>query len=181
MLAELRADARRLREFKRRGFPWYVLESLLFENGYQAVVLYRFGHWFKRRGIPLFGPACARLALLLTGADIAPGAEIGPGLLIAHGSGLVIGDRVRIGAGATLLHQVTLGAPSVERKEEMPVLGDGVFVAAGAYVIGGVRVGDGAFVGAKAMVTRDVPAGARVVAEIPVRVIPGEAPAADAG
>ena len=53
VLANLRADTRRLREIKTKAFPWYVVESLLFENGYQAVVLHRIAHWFKKRRIIL--------------------------------------------------------------------------------------------------------------------------------
>ena len=57
MWDNLRADTRRLREIKSKPAPWYVLESLLFENGYQAVVLHRLAHWFKSRGVPVLGPA----------------------------------------------------------------------------------------------------------------------------
>src|SRR3990167_3371878 len=101
MLTNLREDTRRLREIKSKPFPWYVFESLLFENGYQAVVLYRMANWFRSHHVPVLGPFLARLALFLTGADIAPGATIGPGLMVAHGVGLVIGNQVRIGAHAT--------------------------------------------------------------------------------
>ena len=83
MLDNLRRDTRRLREIKTKPFPFYVIESLLFENGYQAVVSYRLASWFKHRGIPLFGPLFARLGLFSTGVDISPGAGIGPGLLTA--------------------------------------------------------------------------------------------------
>ena len=90
MFDNLRADTRRLREIKTKPFPWYVLESLLFETGYQAVVLHRLAHWFRSRGIPVFGPALARYNQFLTGVDIAPQAVIGPGLRIAHGTGIVV-------------------------------------------------------------------------------------------
>ena len=78
MFDNLKRDTRRLREIKTKPFPFYVLESLLFENGYQAVVAYRLASWFKHRGIPLFGPLFARLGLLFTGVDISPGADIDP-------------------------------------------------------------------------------------------------------
>ena len=171
MLDNLRADTRRLREIKRRRFPWYVLESLLFENGYQAVVLYRFAHWFKSRGIPVLGPLFARLSLFLTGVDIAPAAVIGPGLLISHGTGLVIGDRVRIGSGAALLHQVTIGSPSSRRIEEMPTLGDDVFVGAGSRLIGSITIGHGVFIGVNAVVTQDVPDRSKVVTTAGIEVV----------
>jgi len=163
VLENLKEDTRRLREIKSKRFPWYVIESLLFENGYQAVVLHRFAHWFRSRGIPVVGPLVARISLWLTGADIAPEARLGPGLRIAHGVGLVIGNRARVGARATLLHQVTLGAPSTRRVAEMPRIGDDVFIAAGARLIGGITVGDRVFVGANTVVTRDVPSDAKVV------------------
>ena len=39
----------------------------------------------------------------------------------------------------------------------MPVLGDRVFVGAGAKIIGGVNVGSDVLIGANALVTRDIP------------------------
>ncbi len=172
MFDNLRADTRKLRLIKKKSFPWYVIESLLFENGYQAVVLYRLASWFKRHGIPFFGPALARLSLFLNGVDVSPGARIGPGLMIVHGVGLVIGDHARIGADAMLLQQVTIGASRYERRDRMPTLGDNVFVAAGARVIGGIEIGDGVFIGANAVVTQDVPSNSRVVVDAPIRIEP---------
>ncbi len=173
MPSNLAEDTRRLREIKSKPFPWYVLESLLFENGYQAVVLHRIAHWFRSRGIPVLGPLFARLSLFLTGVDIAPEAVIGPGFRIAHGNGLVIGNKARIGARATLLHRVTIGAPSTRRRGEMPTVGDDAFIAAGACLIGGIEVGDRVFIGVNTLVAEDVPSDAKVTqqgrAEIEVR------------
>lgn len=178
MFDTLKEDTRRLREIKSKSFPWYVLESLLFENGYQAVILHRIAHWFRSRKVPVLGPFFARLSLFLTGVDIAPEATIGPGFRIAHGVGLVIGNKTGIGSGATLLHQVTIGAPSTRRIDQMPQLGDDVFVAAGARLIGGITVGDRVFIGANTVLTRDVPSDAKVAnaaeAQIEVRTPPTE-------
>jgi len=172
MWDNLRADTRRLREIKTKPAPWYVVESLLFENGYQAVVLHRLAHWFKAHRIPVFGPAIARYSHFLTGVDIAPAAKIGPGLRIAHGTGIVIGNAVEIGAGCLLMHGVTLGAPTLSRIGDMPKLGDRVTVGAQASVIGPVAVGDDAFIGAHALVTRDVPAGCRVTVKVELEMRP---------
>ena len=170
MLANLRRDTQRLREIKKKRFPFYVLESLLFENGYQAVVLYRLAAWFKHRRIPVLGPLFARLGLWLTGVDIAPGAVIGPGLMISHGIGLVIGNRACLGEDVTLLHQVTLGAPSNRRIGDMPKVGDRVFIGAGAKLIGGIEIGDDVFIGVNAVVTRNIPAGSKVVTKAGIAV-----------
>jgi serine O-acetyltransferase len=149
-----------------------LVEALLFDNGFQAVVLHRLAHWCRSRRIPVLGPALGRITSLLTGAEISPRAEIGPGLMISHGRGLVVGGWSRIGANATLLHDVTVGGPSSERVREMPRLGDNVFVGAGARVIGGITVGDDVFIGVNAVVAQDIPAGARVLSAAGVTVKP---------
>jgi serine O-acetyltransferase len=172
MLDNLREDTRRLRMIKRKPFPWYVVESLLFENGYQAVVLHRVAHWFKSRRIPVLGPFFARLNQFLTGVDISPGAVIGPGLLISHGWGIVIGGYARIGRNAILLHQVTIGSPDPSRIEAMPVIGDNAFIGAGAKVIGPLTVGDDVFIGVNSIVARDVPSGSRVLCKAGIEVSP---------
>jgi len=58
-------------------------------------------------------------------------------------------------------HQVTLGGRDLT--SAAPCLEDGVYVGAGAKVLGGVRIGRGATVGANAVVTKDVPPGMTVV------------------
>ena len=176
MLDNLRHDTRRLLAIKSKPFPWYVVESLLFETGYQAVVLHRLAHWFKSRGVPALGPAVARLNQFLTGVEIGPAATIGPGLMIVHGQGIVVGGYARIGRNATLLQQVTIGSPSPDHRERMPTIGDDVFIGAGAKVIGAITIGDGSFIGVNAVVAQDVPPGSRVVVRGGVEVRPAEAP-----
>ena len=178
MLDNLRHDTRRLRLIKSKPFPWYVLESLLFETGYQAVVLHRMASWCKRHHLPVLGPAIARFNQFLTGVEIGPGAQIGPGLMIVHGEGTVVGGYARIGSNAILLHQVTIGSADYGHREAMPVIGDDVFIGAGAKVIGGIVVGDGAFIGVNAVVSQDVPAGSRVVVRGGVEVTPRRDPPA---
>lgn len=173
MLPNLRRDAARLVENAPGKPPFRALvEGLLFDNGFQAVVLYRLARWFKVRRIPFFGPALARLNQFVTGVEISPSAAIGPGLRISHGTGLVVGGYARIGADALLLHGVTLGSPSSERVEEMPILEDRVFVGAGAAIIGRVTIGAGSFIGAHAVVTRDVPPASRVLTRAGIDVAP---------
>lgn len=104
------------------------------------------------------------------GAEIYELTPIGKGLHIAHGgcivihSGAVLGDNVSISQG------VTVGQTLRDGKVLLPVIGNNVYLAPGAKVIGGVHVGDDVAVGANAVVTHDVPSGA-VVAGVPARVL----------
>lgn len=158
----LSQDYARLAEYRQRRSLVFLLELLLFDNGFQAVVLHRIAHGLKRLGLPLLGPAVARTNLFLTGVDINPRAELGPGLVISHGVGLVIGADVVVGRNALLHHQVTLGAPTVGRIDRCPRLGDDVVLGAGAKLFGDVEVGSGSFIGAGVVLTESVPAGSKV-------------------
>ena len=44
----------------------------------------------------------------------------------------------------------------------MPVVGDNLYVGAGARLIGAIKVGDNVIIGANAVVTRDVPSDTRL-------------------
>ena len=126
-----------------------------------ALILYRLSHKIWRSGMRTPAEIVWRLNYFLTGADIHPGAEIAGGLRLTHTAGLVIGHGVKIGANVTLLHGVTLGGSSRGFFDEtftdgFPQIGDGAKIAAGAKVLGPVRVGKGCFVGANAVVARDL-------------------------
>lgn len=155
---------------------------MLFSDGTTCQLLYRVTQFCQRRrwSIPAF--LLYRLNAALGHAVIGRGAEFGAGLVILHSFGIVINTEVRAGRNLVLEHGVTLGA----EKGQCPVLGDDVFIGAGAKILGPVRVGSRVKVGANAVVVHDVPDGATVVG-IPARVVRlnGErvspAPATDVG
>ena len=60
------------------------------------------------------------------------------------------------------MQQATIGAKD-PTDTSAPIIGDDVYIGAGARVLGDVRIGDRVVVGANAVVTRDVPAGSTVV------------------
>jgi serine O-acetyltransferase len=138
----------------------------------RAMLWFRFGSWCKQKGIPLLPGWVQRYIFRNFGLEISPGADIGGGLYIAHPVGTVIAVK-RMGRNCSIIAAVTLG---MRNSWEFPEIGDGVFIGAGARVLGGIHVGDGARVGANAVVLHDVPAGATVVG-IPARVKGVDAPA----
>lgn len=153
------------------------LEVVVCYPGFQALIFHRLSHRLWRRGWRLLGRLVSQIGRLATGIEIHPAAVIGRDLFIDHGMGVVIGETSEIGDGVTLYHGVTLGgvAPSIDSHNQRntkrhPTLKDGVIVGSGAQVLGPITVGRNARIGANAVVTKDVPAGATMVG-IPARAI----------
>jgi serine O-acetyltransferase len=141
--------------------PCTILKTLL-TDGTFAMITYRLMQASQRcRLVPL-----AMLLNKLTPCIIGRSADFGPGFVLIHSQGVVINTGVRGGSNVLIEHQVTIGA----EKQQAPVLGDDVFIGAGAKILGAVRIGNHVKIGANAVVTKDVPDGATVVG-IPARVI----------
>ena len=125
---------------------------------------------YQRAGASGFGAKMAvlrhRFWSVVTGADIPLSCNIAGGLLIPHPNGIVIHPDAEIGPNCLLFQQVTIG----EAEGGVPKLGGHVDVGAGARLIGPISIGDHAKIGANAVVTSDVPAGATAVG-IPARIV----------
>ena len=139
---------------------------MLLNDGSLAQVLFRSMSFCQRHRLTVFSAVLYRLNAFLTGATIGRNADLGPGFVILHSIGVVINTNVRAGRNLVLYHGVTLGA----EHSGVPVLGDDVYIGAGAKIIGGVRIGSNVRIGANAVVTKDLPDGATAIG-IPARVI----------
>ncbi len=104
------------------------------------------------------------------GISISSRSKVGAGLYIGHFGGIVVNHGAVIGDNCNLQQGVTLGKANRGARVGAPVIGNNVFIGAGAKIIGRIHVGDGAAIGANAVVTKDVPAGA-AVAGVPARVV----------
>ena len=114
----------------------------------------------------LAGRIASRWWRSVPGLDLS-GTEIGPGLFVSHGQCTILSAE-RIGANCQVHQGVTVGWDY--RGDRRPIIGDDVFIGAGAKVLGAITIGDKARIGANAVVVCDVPAGATAVG-IPARVI----------
>jgi len=104
-------------------------------------------------------PIISRVYMTFLGCDISLG--LPKTVFLPHPYGIVIHSHAKIGNDVVIGHQVTLGGRDLTLAA--PNIEDGVYLGAGAKLLGGVRIGRGATVGANAVVTKDVPAGATVV------------------
>ncbi len=131
----------------------------------RAMAWFRFGSWCKQNHIPFFSGFSQRWIYQHYGLEIVVGADIGGGLYIAHPIGTVIAPK-RMGRNCSVIAAVTIG---MRNKWAFPVIGDEVFIGAGARVLGEICIGDKAVIGANAVVINDIPAGATAVG-IPARI-----------
>jgi len=162
ILGDLRAKAAWCYQDER---PRALLKVLL-TDGTFAMVFYRMMQRARRYRLVPIELLMNRLNSICCNCIIGRGAEFGPGLVLIHATGVVINGDVVGGKNVFIEHQVTIGA---ERRQS-PRIGNGVFIGAGAKIIGAITLGDHSRVGANAVVLDDVPAYATVVG-IPARVV----------
>lgn len=146
---------------------WRSRLRALATDGTASMILYRLMQWSRRRRLAPLEMLFNKLNSALCGCVIGRGAEFGPGLVLIHSWGVVINGAVRAGCRIHLEHQVTIGA----ERRQTPMLGDDIFIGAGARVLGGIQIGDGARIGANAVVLADVPA-LHTAVGVPARNVP---------
>ncbi len=139
-----------------------------FTDGSTAMVWYRFMQSSQRLGLKPLAMLFNKLNSVFCGCVIGRGTVFGDSFVLIHSNGIVINSKVVGGKNIFIEHGVTIG----EEKGAAPVLGDDVFIGAGAKIIGGVVIGSGAKIGANAVVIKDVPAGATAVG-VPARIVKG--------
>lgn len=154
------------------GDAEYVFHSY---SCFQVVLMYRLAHALHSamtdvpqeyaKGFRIGARRISESAKNEFGIEIHPGAKIGRKFVLDHGFGTVIGETAVIADGCTLLNGIVLGAGGVAGNRpgrRHPTLGHGVQVAGNASILGAVTIGDHAFIGARCVVTNDIPPKARV-------------------
>jgi acetyltransferase-like isoleucine patch superfamily enzyme len=108
--------------------------------------------------------------------------ELGNKVVISRGTHIVAMAGIEIGEGSLIGEYTSIRDANHSREPDQPIrdsgytakpitIGRDVWLGRGVTVLGGVMIGDKATVGANAVVTRDVPAGATVVG-IPAAPLP---------
>lgn len=161
----------------------YLFQDVAANRGHVKIIFvmifFRLVHLFARRkgslvwwlGIPFMLAYRVLVEYLLT-VELRASTQVGRGFKIEHGYALVINDRTVIGDCVHVRHCTTIGCVKQADGSQgpSPVIGDNVEIGANACIIGGIHIGNGAIIGAGAVVTKDVPAGAVMVGN-PARMV----------
>lgn len=144
-----------------------LIPAFLFNPGFATIFLHRIATHYNRGRLKRLGIIVWRWNVTRSGCHINLASDIAPGVFLPHPVGIVIGEGVKIGTGATIYQTVTIGKTA---SPQYPVIGEGATLYPNAIVIGPITVGANAIVGAASVVTKDVPARG-IVAGNPARLI----------
>jgi serine O-acetyltransferase len=148
LVADLRAD------FRRHG-------SSLKNLAFWALATYRFGNWVYTLPRPLRWVGGKTYGVLMLWVEMTSGiwlnreARIGTDFHLVHSGNVKIHPDAVIGDRVGVMQDVTIGTG--EDGAGAPIVGNDVFIGAGAKVLGPIRVGDRARIAANSLVISDVP------------------------
>lgn len=132
------------------------LYSIKSKNPILKLIKYIWAEVFKRQSIKL-------------GFTI-PVNVCGPGLRILHRGTIVINGKCKIGKNCTINAGVNIGIKA-GCPEDVPIIGDNVYIGPGAKIFGRIRIADGCAIGANAVVCNDVLVPNSIVVGVPAKVI----------
>ncbi|MCG7339199.1 serine O-acetyltransferase [Staphylococcus sp. ACRSN] len=140
-----------------------TLEVITSYAGIHAVWSHLIAHELYKKKKYVIARLISQVTRFFTGIEIHPGAQIGRRLFIDHGMGVVIGETCRIGDNVTIYQGVTLGGTGKEKGKRHPDIGDNVLIAAGAKVLGNIKIESDVNIGANSVVLESVPSYSTVV------------------
>ncbi|WP_195576628.1 serine O-acetyltransferase [Paenibacillus sp. 1001270B_150601_E10] len=114
----------------------------------------------KQLRVPFLPKLITIFIRIVFACDLPIDADLGKDVKLFHnGLGVVIHRRARIGRGTSIYQNVTIGGNGrTGDANGVPIIGEHVFIGAGAVIMGPIMIGDHAKIGANSVVTRSVPA-----------------------
>lgn len=133
------------------------------------MIVYKVGNFFYNYGFPLIPSLCNFFIRLIHNSAVHSQTSIGKGTVFGYGGiAIVIHKRAVIGRNCVIGSCVTIGGKS--KSHAVPVIGDNVYIATGAKILGDVKVGNNCVIGANAVVVTSIPDNCLVVG-VPAKII----------
>jgi serine O-acetyltransferase len=140
-----------------------------------AVATYRIGNWANTLPGPLSkvgGKVYGVMSLFVeatTGILLNREARIGKEFHLVHAGNIKIHPNAIIGDRVGIMQDVTIGEQGFGR-DGAPVIGNDVFIGAGAKILGPITIGDRARIAANSLVVTDVPADSTAIG-VPAKIM----------
>lgn len=134
-----------------------------------AINIYRKARWCCLHHIPILPKILKGITFVLYNSVVPYTAEIGKDTRFAYGGmGCVVHSRAKIGDRVIIGQNTTIGR-SLD-PEDIPTIGNDVYISAGARIVGNIHVGNNVIIGANAVVCKDVKDNC-IVAGVPAKVL----------
>jgi serine O-acetyltransferase len=164
--------------YKQHGRNASPVALLLTEQGLWALLQYRLASALYRSHLSFVGkvPLLTLAAItqkiieIVVGITLPYQASIGPGLYIGHFGNIVLSPDAVIGHTCNLSQGVTIGVSGRGARRGVPKIGNRVYIAANAVVVGRISIGDDVVIAANSLVIADVPAHTTVMG-VPAQAI----------
>lgn len=176
MFEYIRSDIALKQKWFLKKESWFVRNIRVYlEPGTIAAIVYRFGHWLINFKIPVvkqillvFYILAKTFVVMAFGIYIPASAKIGKGFAIHNFSGIFI-PTTTIGENFIVFQGVTVGHVRGQAGKP-PIIGNNVFLGAGAKILGNLTIGNDVAVGANSLVLTSVPDSCSVVG-VPARIV----------
>lgn len=154
------------------------VKTVLLTQGICATVVYRAGSWcYNRKGryiwvraVLPFLTVVQKITEIVSGIALPFSLEVGKALYIGHFGGIIISPHAVLGEYCNISQGCTTGQAGRGGKERTPIIGSRVYIAPGAKIFGGIKIGNDVAIGANAVVTKDLP-DKPVAVGIPAQII----------
>lgn len=150
-------------------------DGKLFEQGFWAVAVHRFGNWRMGRAkvlrifcTPLYR-FLAKVVEWTCGITLPYTVKLGRRVRIWHHGGMIL-HAASIGNDVHIRQNTTFGIARKDRLFELPTIEDRVDIGCGVAILGSVTVGHDSAIGANAVVLNDVPPRS-VAVGVPAKVV----------
>ncbi|MEI8197800.1 MAG: hypothetical protein WCI73_18045, partial [Phycisphaerae bacterium] len=151
-------------------------EGNLFEQGFWAVAVHRFGNWrmkiptkLLRLPFSLLYKCLYKFVEWTCGISLPYTVKLGRRVHIWHHGGMILHAK-SIGDEVHIRQNITFGVARRGDNFALPAIGDRVDIGCGACILGDIQIGHDAVIGANAVVLKDVPPYG-VAVGVPAKVI----------
>ena len=150
-------------------------DGKVFEQGFWAIAVHRFGNWRMGLPKPLRMPCTLLYRVLFRWVEWTCGitlpytVRVGRRVRIWHHSGMVLHAH-SIGDDVHIRQNTTFGIARRDQLHALPIIEDRVDIGCGVAILGSVTVGHDSVIGANAVVLEDVPPHS-VAVGVPAKVV----------